>query len=97
MPRVDLFGVTEVWLDLLPASIKLPLMDATGFDVQHIITDLTTTSGERSKNLKKFSLFLALCFCLFRFNSSALLRRTIRKDVNQLCRAKSFSILDFIL
>lgn len=50
MPRVDLFGVTEVWLDLLPASIKLPLMDATGFDVQHTITDLTATSGERSKN-----------------------------------------------
>lgn len=60
MPRVDLFGVTEVWLNLLPAGIKLPLMDATGFDVQHIVTDLTTTTttgGERGKRNKVYFVF----------------------------------------
>lgn len=64
MPRVDLFGVTEVWLDLHPAGIKLPLMDATGFDVKHIVTDLTTTatttSGDRSKSLVCFWLCVSV-------------------------------------
>ncbi len=37
---IDLFGVAEVWLDLFATSIKLPLMDAARFDVQHIETSL---------------------------------------------------------
>ena len=40
---VDLFGVTEVWLHLRTTDIELPLMDAAGFDVQHVETDLPVT------------------------------------------------------
>lgn len=43
--RVHLLGVTKVWLNLLAAGIKLPLVDATGFDVQHIVAGLTSTTG----------------------------------------------------
>lgn len=50
----DLLGVTEVWLDLLATGIKLPLMDATGFDVQHIVADLTSRMGGH-KNSFRFS------------------------------------------
>lgn len=58
---VDLLGVAEVWLDLLPAGIKLPLMDAAGFDVQHVITDLPITA-EKS-NINKEPFVFCLCFC----------------------------------
>lgn len=44
---VDLPGVTEVWLDLLPAGIKSALVDAPGFDVQHVETALTTTANNK--------------------------------------------------
>lgn len=54
MASVDLLGVTEVWLDLLAAAVKLPLMDATGFDVQHIVADLTSKMGGH-KNYFRFS------------------------------------------
>lgn len=37
---VDLFGVAEVWLDLIPTGIELSLMDAARFDVQHVETEL---------------------------------------------------------
>lgn len=50
---VDLFGVTEVWLNLIAAGIELPLMDAAGFDIQHIKTVLLMTGGGQS-----------LCVCL---------------------------------
>lgn len=43
---VDLFGVAEVWLNLLPAAFKLPLVDATGFDVQHKETGLPVKQQE---------------------------------------------------
>lgn len=46
---VDLFGVTKVWLNLLSAGIKLPLMDKAGFDVQHIETDLLMTVGKKQE------------------------------------------------
>lgn len=58
---VDLLGVAEVWLDLLPAGIKLPLMDAAGFDVQHVVTDLPITA-EKS-NINKEPFVFCLCFC----------------------------------
>lgn len=51
---VDLFGVTEVWLDLVAAHIELPLVDAAGFDVEHIKTVLLTIGGGQS-----------LCVCVF--------------------------------
>lgn len=51
---VDLFGVTEVWLDLVAADIELPLVDAAGFDVEHIKTVLLTIGGGQS-----------LCVCVF--------------------------------
>lgn len=57
---VDLFGVTEVWLNLLPAGIELPLMDAAGFDVQHIETDLSMTAGHKATETK-CCLFLSIC------------------------------------
>lgn len=47
---VDLFGVTKVWLDLLPTGIKLPLVDATGLDVKHIETNLTGKRGRTAKS-----------------------------------------------
>lgn len=62
MTSVDLLGVTEVWLYLVAAGIKLPLMDATGFDVQHIVAELRSKmvaamcGGEKEK--KKSSVCL---------------------------------------
>ena len=53
---VDLFGVAEVWLDLLPAGIKPPLVDAAGFDVQNVETDLTETQCALCS--------VCLCLCL---------------------------------
>lgn len=50
---VDFFGVTEVRLHLVAAGIEPPLMDAAGFDIQHIKTVLWTTGGGQS-----------LCVCL---------------------------------
>lgn len=38
---VDLSGVAEVRLHLLPTDFEFPLMDASGFDVQHVETYLT--------------------------------------------------------
>lgn len=49
---VDFFGVTEVWLNLLPTGIELPLMDAAGFDVQHVEADLSGTMGEKATKPK---------------------------------------------
>lgn len=42
---VDLFGVAEVRLNLLPCGIKPPLMDAARFDVEHVVTDLRVTGS----------------------------------------------------
>lgn len=42
---VDLFSVTKVRLDFLPAGVELPLMDATGLDVEQVETNLTGTQG----------------------------------------------------
>lgn len=52
---VDLFGVTKVWFDLVAAGIELSLMDAAGFDIQHIKTVLLMTGGGQS-------LCVYLCF-----------------------------------
>lgn len=49
---VDLFGVTEVWLNLFPAGIELPLMDAAGFDVEYRETDLPMTAGKKQQKQK---------------------------------------------
>lgn len=59
---VDFFGVTEVWLNLLPTGIELPLMDAAGFDVQHIETDLSVTMGKEQPNQRAVSVNICLCF-----------------------------------
>lgn len=50
---VDLFGVTEVWLDLVAAGIELPLMNAAGFYIQHTKTVLLMKGRGQS-----------LCVCL---------------------------------
>lgn len=65
MASVDLLGVTEVWLHLVAAGIKLPLMDATGFDVQHIVAELRSKWWQERRR-KKFSLSLATCTYLLR-------------------------------
>lgn len=54
---VDLFGVTEVWLDLIAADIELPLMDAAGSDIQHIKTILWMTG--------RGQILISLSVCVF--------------------------------
>ena len=47
---VDYFAFTEVWFHFLPPGIKLPLVNAAGFNVQHIETGLPMR-GKKEKNV----------------------------------------------
>lgn len=66
---VDLLGVTEVRLDLLPAGIELSLMDPARFDVEHVETDLTVTGEEKKQSLvcQKFKKHFGLQTDMFIF------------------------------
>lgn len=56
---VDLSGVTEVWLDLLPSSIEPPLVDADGSDVQHVETELPEKQNQQQSQV--WDLFCSVC------------------------------------
>lgn len=50
----DLLSLTEVGLNLVASGIKLPAMDAAGFDIQHIKALLLMTARRQR-----------LCVCLW--------------------------------
>lgn len=68
---VDLFGVAEVWLNLFPAGIKLPPVNAAGFDVQHVETDLPATEEEKKSNTNK--VWFVFCWPVLMFSLSKML------------------------
>lgn len=69
---VDLFGVAEVWLNLFPAGIKLPPVNAAGFDVQHVETDLPATEEEKKSNTNK--VWFVFCWPVLMFCLSKMLK-----------------------